>query len=97
MFIFIIARKGSSDGRQVRLIGTRPKASRAIEFAINRPTTTLCIVSVYGERPVKSIRSTYAPCIVEPVGGAIKMSYYERSHMLYTAAPGLTPHSTNLV
>ena len=40
VFIFIIARQRSSDGRQVRLIGTRPKASRAIEFAINRPTTS---------------------------------------------------------
>ena len=39
VFIFIIARQKSSDGSQVRLIGTRPKASRAIEFAINRPTT----------------------------------------------------------
>ena len=43
VFIFIIARQRSSDGRQVRLIGTRPKASRAIEFTINRPTTNaLC-------------------------------------------------------
>ena len=40
VFIFIIARQRSSDGRQVRLIGTQPKASQAIEFAINRPTTT---------------------------------------------------------
>ena len=40
VFIFIIARQRSSDGIQVRLIGTRPKASRAIEFAINRPTTS---------------------------------------------------------
>ena len=43
VFIFIIARQRSSDGRQVRLIGTRPKASRAIEFAINRPTTNIYI------------------------------------------------------
>ena len=43
VFIFIIARQRSSDGRQIRLIGTRPKASRAIEFAINRPTTNVYI------------------------------------------------------
>ena len=43
VFIFIIAWQRSSDGRQVWLIGTRPKASRAIEFAINRPTTNIYI------------------------------------------------------
>ena len=46
VFIFIIARQRLSDGRQVRLIGTRPKASRAIEFAINRPTTNTYVFVV---------------------------------------------------
>ena len=45
VFIFIIARQRSSDGRQVGLIGTLPKASRAIEFAINRPTTNAVFAS----------------------------------------------------
>ena len=52
VFIFIIAQQRSSDGRQVRLIGTRPKASRAIKFAINRPTTNAfppnCFVCLQG-------------------------------------------------
>ena len=78
--------------------GLAPLLVDSVTLTIRQMYMPLCSVSVHGESaPVKSIRSTYTPCIVETVGGAIKMSYYDRSHMLYTAAPGLTPHSTNLL
>ena len=63
VFIFIIARQRSSDGRQVRLIGTRPKASRAIEFTINRPTTNIYTVeqAKFASAIISRIRELASP------------------------------------